>query len=115
MQLFNSYFCLHLASFSAQDEIAGTNKGISSSLITLRVESPSCPDLTLIDLPGIARTPVGDQPVDICRTIKSLLTSYIQKQNTIILCVIPCNVDIATNEALTMAKEVDPEGSRTLG
>lgn len=29
--------------------------------------------------------------------------------------VVPCNVDIATTEALKMAKEVDPEGTRTLG
>ena len=101
--------------FSAQNEIAGTNKGISTQLITLRIESPSCPDVTLIDLPGITRTAVGDQPIDICSQIKDLLTDNIEKENTIILCVIPCNVDIATNEALSMAKEVDPDGCRTLG
>ena len=95
--------------------MAGTNKGISSDLITLRVESPSCPDVTLIDLPGITRCAVGDQPADICAEIKNLLTDYIEKPNTIIMCVIPCTVDIATNEALTMAKEVDPQGIRTLG
>ena len=29
--------------------------------------------------------------------------------------VVPCNVDIATTEALSMAQEVDPEGDRTIG
>lgn len=29
--------------------------------------------------------------------------------------VVPCNVDIATTEALRMAQEVDPEGDRTIG
>lgn len=37
------------------------------------------------------------------------------KQETINLVVVPCNVDIATTEALQMAQEVDPEGERTLG
>lgn len=34
---------------------------------------------------------------------------------TIILAVIPCNVDIATQGILKMAKDADPEGSRTMG
>ena len=29
--------------------------------------------------------------------------------------VVPCNVDIATTEALSMAQEVDPDGDRTIG
>jgi len=31
------------------------------------------------------------------------------------LVVVPCNVDIATTEALSMAQEVDPDGDRTIG
>lgn len=40
---------------------------------------------------------------------------FIKKQETINLVVVPCNVDIATTEALRMAQSVDPEGARTLG
>uniref|UniRef100_L7N1R0 MX dynamin like GTPase 2 n=1 Tax=Myotis lucifugus TaxID=59463 RepID=L7N1R0_MYOLU len=40
---------------------------------------------------------------------------YIQRQQTINLVVVPCNVDIATTEALSMAHEVDPDGDRTIG
>ena len=47
--------------------------------------------------------------------IKSLLGKYISQSHTIILAVIPANVDIATTEALKMAKSVDPNGERTLG
>ena len=47
--------------------------------------------------------------------IKRLILSYIEKSETINLVVVPCNVDIATTEALRMAQEVDPEGKRTLG
>ncbi len=40
---------------------------------------------------------------------------FIEKQETINMVVVPCNIDIATTEALKMAQEVDPEGVRTLG
>lgn len=47
--------------------------------------------------------------------IKKLILRFIEKSETIILVVVPCNVDIATTEALKMAQQVDPEGKRTLG
>ncbi|XP_016076412.1 PREDICTED: interferon-induced GTP-binding protein Mx1 [Miniopterus natalensis] len=99
----------------AQNAIAGEGVGISSELINLEVSSPQVPDLTLIDLPGITRVAVGNQPFDIGRQIKALIQKYIQRDETIILAVVPSNVDIATTEALSMAQEVDPEGDRTIG
>ncbi|KAL1787234.1 interferon-induced GTP-binding protein Mx2 [Sigmodon hispidus] len=98
-----------------QNCIAGTGLGISDKLISLDVSSPNVPDLTLIDLPGITRVAVGNQPKDIGHQIKRLIKTYIQKQETINLVVVPSNVDIATTEALSMAQEVDPEGDRTIG
>ncbi|XP_048202167.1 interferon-induced GTP-binding protein Mx1 isoform X2 [Perognathus longimembris pacificus] len=99
----------------AQMVIAGHGVGISDELINLEVSAPHVPDLTLIDLPGITRVAVGSQPADIGHQIKRLIRTYIQKQETINLVVVPCNVDIATTEALSMAQEVDPEGDRTIG
>ncbi|KAI0218869.1 hypothetical protein LSAT2_029455 [Lamellibrachia satsuma] len=100
---------------NAQDVIAGKNVGISSKLISLQITSYGIPDLTLIDLPGITRVAVEGQPQNIGEQIKRLIEKYIKKEETIILAVVPANVDIATTEALKMAKEVDPSGSRTLG
>uniref|UniRef100_A0A8C8I387 Uncharacterized protein n=1 Tax=Oncorhynchus tshawytscha TaxID=74940 RepID=A0A8C8I387_ONCTS len=99
----------------AQDEMAGVGVGISDDLISLEIGSPDVPDLTLIDLPGIARVAVKGQPENIGEQIKRLIRKFIMKQETINLVVVPCNVDIATTEALKMAQEVDPEGERTLG
>ncbi|XP_076129159.1 interferon-induced GTP-binding protein Mx2-like isoform X3 [Alosa pseudoharengus] len=98
----------------AQNELAGDGVGICDELISLEIMSPDVCDLTLIDLPGIARVPVKGQPEDIGDQIKSLILSFIEKSETIILVVVPCNVDIATTEALRMAQDVDPEGKRTL-
>ncbi|XP_078416446.1 interferon-induced GTP-binding protein Mx-like isoform X2 [Cetorhinus maximus] len=98
----------------AQDTLTECTS-ISSELISLQVESCSAPDLTLIDLPGIARVAIGNQPQDIGKLTKGLIRSYIQRKETIILVVIPCTMDIVTTEALKMAHEFDPEGERTLG
>ncbi|NXK45335.1 MX protein, partial [Chauna torquata] len=99
----------------AQDVVAGTNGNISGDLISLEIRSPDVPDLTLIDLPGIARVAVRNQPQDIGEQIKMLIKKVIGCKETINLVVVPCNVDIATTEALKMAQEVDPMGERTLG
>uniref|UniRef100_A0A673FU52 Interferon-induced GTP-binding protein Mx3-like n=1 Tax=Sinocyclocheilus rhinocerous TaxID=307959 RepID=A0A673FU52_9TELE len=102
------------SNFAAQNELAGKGVGIRDELITLEVMSPDVCDLTLIDLPGIARVPVEGQPEDIGKQIKRLIMKYIKKHETINLVVVPCNTDIATTEALKMAQEVDPEGIRTV-
>uniref|UniRef100_A0A673FK23 Interferon-induced GTP-binding protein Mx n=1 Tax=Sinocyclocheilus rhinocerous TaxID=307959 RepID=A0A673FK23_9TELE len=99
----------------AQDEMAGPGVGISEELISLQITSANVPDLTLIDLPGIARVAVKGQPEDIGDQIKRLIRKFVTKQETINLVVVPCNVDIATTEALQMAQEEDREGERTLG
>ncbi|XP_026074661.1 interferon-induced GTP-binding protein MxE-like [Carassius auratus] len=99
----------------AQGVLAGKGEGISHEMITLEIQSCDVPDLTLIDLPGIARVPTGNQPKDIDKQIKDLIEKFIQRQETISLVVVPANVDIATTEALQMASEVDPTGERTLG
>lgn len=48
-----------------QDKMAGVGVGISDDLISLEIASPDVPDLTLIDLPGIARVAVKGQPENI--------------------------------------------------
>lgn len=99
----------------AQNCIAGEGNGINDELITLEVVSQDVPDLTLIDLPGITRVALPNQPADIGHQIKTMIKKYIRRQETINLVVVPSNVDIATTEALEMAKQVDPDGERTLG
>ncbi|KAH3731783.1 dynamin GTPase [Pelomyxa schiedti] len=97
------------------DRMTGKNKGISPDPITLTISSPHVVNLTLVDLPGITRVPVGDQPTDIERQVKDMVNGYISKPNSIILAVTAANVDSATSDALQMARMVDPQGVRTLG
>ena len=94
---------------------AGRNVGISPSPINLRIYSPNVLTLTLVDLPGLTKVPVGDQPRDIEKQIKDMVLKQIQKPNAIILAVTAANVDLANSDGLKLAREVDPEGQRTIG
>uniref|UniRef100_A0A673JHH8 Dynamin-1-like protein n=1 Tax=Sinocyclocheilus rhinocerous TaxID=307959 RepID=A0A673JHH8_9TELE len=90
------------------------SQGISDEPIHLKVFSPHVVNLTLVDLPGITKVPVGDQPKDIELQIRELILKYISNPNCIILAVTAANTDMATSEALKVAREVDPDGRRTL-
>uniref|UniRef100_A0AAQ5Y4L3 Dynamin-2 n=1 Tax=Amphiprion ocellaris TaxID=80972 RepID=A0AAQ5Y4L3_AMPOC len=92
------------------DRITGSNKGISSIPINLRVYSPNVLNLTLIDLPGMTKVAVGDQPPDIEHQIRDMLMQFITKESCLILAVTPANTDLANSDALKIAKEVDPQG-----
>ncbi|XP_034825240.1 dynamin-1-like protein isoform X8 [Maniola hyperantus] len=96
------------------DRMAGSNKGISPEAINLKIFSTRVVNLTLVDLPGITKVPIGDQPEDIENQIRNLIIKYIANPNSIILAVTAANTDMATSEAIKMAKEVDPDGRRTL-
>lgn len=71
-------------------------------------------NITLIDLPGLTRVPVGDQPVDIEQQIKDMIFQFITKETCLILAVTPANTDLATSDALQLAKTVDPDGKGTV-
>ncbi|KAH6892107.1 Dynamin central region-domain-containing protein [Thelonectria olida] len=93
----------------------GRNGGISPAPINLRIYSPNVLTLTLVDLPGLTKVPVGDQPRDIERQIREMVLKYIGKSNAIILAVTAANQDLANSDGLKLAREVDPEGQRTIG
>ena len=58
---------------------------------------------------------IGDQPKDIEQQIKDMIMEFISKESCLILAVTPANTDLATSDALNLAKQVDPDGLRTIG
>jgi dynamin 1-like protein len=98
------------------DKVCGAkSKGIVDQPIVLTVYSPSCPDLTLIDLPGITRVPLPGQDPEIERITKDMAGRYCKDPRTIILCVVSANADMSTSDGLQMARLWDPSGERTIG
>ena len=94
---------------------SGSNKGVSEKQIRLKICSPHVLTMTLVDLPGITRVPVGDQPADIEKQIREMILSYIKRPSCLILAVTPGNSDLANSDALTLSRLVDEEGKRTIG
>ena len=76
----------------------------------MKIYSNKVVNLTLVDLPGLTKVPVGDQPENIETQIKELIVKYTVNPNSIILAVTPANTDFATSEAIKLARDVDPEG-----
>ena len=100
---------------SLTDKVCVGEKNIVDQPIVLNVYSQTCPDLTLVDLPGVTRVPVGKQPKNIEEITKNMAKRYVSDSLTIILCVIAANSDIATSDGLKLAKEIDTGGTRTIG
>ena len=97
------------------NRIAGRNKAISDEPIILKIFSEDLVDLTLVDLPGLVKVPVGDQPENIDLLVRKIVLDYISNPNAIILAITPANIDLATSDSLKLAKEVDPYYTRTFG
>ncbi|XP_010518059.1 PREDICTED: dynamin-related protein 1D [Camelina sativa] len=97
------------------DRITGKSKQISPVPIHLSIFSPNVVNLTLIDLPGLTKVAVDGQPESIVEDIESMVRSYVSKPTCLILAISPANQDIATSDAMKLAKEVDPTGERTFG
>ena len=58
---------------------------------------------------------VGPRPADIEMQIRAMIMRYISPPNAIILAVTAANSDITLSDAVRLARDVDPEGARTLG
>ncbi|KAG5407595.1 hypothetical protein IGI04_013714 [Brassica rapa subsp. trilocularis] len=97
------------------NRLAGGNKGVKDKQIRLKIFSPNVLDITLVDLPGITKVPVGDQPTDIEARIRTMILSYIKQPSCLILAVTPANSDLANSDALQIAGNADPDGHRTIG
>lgn len=97
------------------NKLVGTQGCVEDKPIHIKVISPTGPTMTLIDLPGITHLSKQNVQEDIHTATVDLVKKYITNEQMIILCVCPALDDFANSEAIKLAKEVDPEGKRTLG
>ncbi|AQK83483.1 Dynamin-2A [Zea mays] len=75
--------------------------------IYLKLRTSTAPSLKLIDLPGIDQRAVDD----------SMINEYAGHNDAILLIVIPAMqaADVASSRALRLAKDIDADGTRTVG
>ncbi|KAM4067183.1 dynamin domain-containing protein [Hirsutella rhossiliensis] len=88
----------------------------SEDILKIEIYGPDQNHLTVIDVPGIFRVPTPGltTETDIV-LVENMVKRYMNDSRTIILAVIPCNVDIATQEIVQLAEKADPDGVRTMG
>jgi GTPase SAR1 family protein len=88
----------------------------SKDTLTLDFSGPKKDYLTLVDLPGIIHTNasnvMGDEEVV---AIRELAIHYMKNPRSIILAVISAANDLNLQMVSTLARGIDPKGTRTLG
>ena len=100
---------------SQTERETGTGVCVTDKPINLKIYSPNVVNLTLIDLPGLTRNPVGDQPRNIEEILRNMVVRFIREPSCIIMAVTAANTDLALSDAIQLAKEYDPTGERTIG
>lgn len=93
----------------------GDAKAFSNDILRVEVSGPSQPHLTLVDLPGLFQAGNKAQSDTDAQVVKSLVLSYMKKSRSIILAVVSAKNDFANQIVTKYARELDPEGHRTLG
>ncbi|KAI9716189.1 MAG: hypothetical protein M1828_000415 [Chrysothrix sp. TS-e1954] len=88
----------------------------SNDKLRLEISGPKEQHLSVIDVPGIFRSlSEGVTTKEDIAMVREMVQSYMENPRSLMLAVIPSNVDVATQEIIEMAKQFDPDGVRTLG
>jgi len=97
-------------------DVSGQKRTFSNDVLRLEFAGPDQEHLSVIDVPGIFKntTPGLTTKADI-ELVKNMVLGYMENPRSVMLAVIPANVDVATQEILELAADVDPTGDRTLG
>ena len=95
--------------------LSDTGKGFSKDILRVEIRGPTQPQLTLVDLPGLIHSETMSQTAQDVEMVKSLVAEYMKSARSIILAVVSAKNDVGNQIVLRRAREVDPEGNRTLG
>ena len=91
-------------------------KTFSEDVLCLEILGPNEDHFSVIDVPGIfRRTTTGKTTTADMAMVDSMVQGYMTNPRSVILAVVPSNVDVATQEILQRAEDVDRDGIRTLG
>ncbi|KAG9249424.1 interferon-induced GTP-binding protein Mx [Emericellopsis atlantica] len=95
--------------------LGDTNKRFSNDTLKVEISAPNLSRLTLVDLPGLFVAGDKRQSVEDAQIVRELVMSYMEKPRSIILAVVSANVQFTLQSVTERARQVDPEGARTLG
>ena len=90
-------------------------RSFAQDVLSIRIEGPRRPQLTLVDVPGLIQTETQGSTKEDREMVARITEDYIPPPRTICLAVISATDDYANQPILTRVREVDPNGERTLG
>ncbi len=91
------------------------SSAFARDVLSIEIEGPSRPQLTLVDIPGLIQTDTKGLTKADVNLVAEITDQYITQPRTICLAVVSGANDYANQKILTKVREVDPEGDRTLG
>lgn len=91
------------------------SKAFAKDVLSIEIEGPSRPQLTLVDLPGLIQNETKRAKDADIELVKGMTQKYISQPRTICLAVISALHDYANQGILQRIRKVDPEGERTVG
>ena len=94
---------------------ASTSRAFAKDVLSIEIEGPSRPQLTLVDLPGLVQTETRGVTEEDVRLVTEITDHYISQHRTICLAVVSASNDYANQGILKKVRNVDPGGDRTLG
>ncbi|CAJ1400941.1 unnamed protein product [Effrenium voratum] len=95
---------------NAHEELGET---VSADPICVRVQSPSCVDMQIVDLPGFRDFALDQSKQDLCNRIEELVMTFMKDTRNVMLCVEQCG-DAATMSTLGKCRQIDPKFQRTI-
>ncbi|KAJ9367536.1 hypothetical protein DTO282E5_7753 [Paecilomyces variotii] len=96
-------------------ESVGTQRAFARDVLSVEIEGPNLPQLTVVDLPGIIQSETKDaSQSDVAMTVE-ITELYISQPRTICLAVVSAANDYANQPILNKVRQFDPKGERTLG
>ena len=91
-----------------------SKRAIARDTIEVHLFGPDLEDITLIDLPGFVRTAADYDDTSIIADIDALIQEYLNRERCIIMPVVDLTYNWRNSSILNQARQVDPEGLRTI-
>ncbi|RDW79868.1 hypothetical protein BP6252_04506 [Coleophoma cylindrospora] len=96
-------------------EPEGKPRAFARDILSIEIEGPSRPQLTVVDIPGLIHTSTRGVSTADVDTVMEITDYYISQSRTICLAVVSATNDYANQKILQKVRDVDPQGERTLG
>jgi GTP-binding protein EngB required for normal cell division len=94
----------------AHEELGET---VSREPVYIRIESPTCVDMQIVDLPGFREFAMDQAKQDLGKQIEELVMEFMQNPKNVMLCVEQAG-DAATMSTLARCRHLDPKFERTV-